>query len=105
MTWKWIINLGDSLRALSRIPTVIIDGGLYVGMGITSVALACLSTDEAAKFVSPAPLFWIKMFLAVMDAVFLNLKMFRSNSFATHQQEKKQKEDQTQFFAKQKENG
>lgn len=103
--WRWIQSLVDSLMGLTRIPPVIFDGGLYVGMGITSVTLACLSTDEAAKFLAPATLFWTRTILAVMDAVFLNLKMFRSTGFAQHQQQKKEREGQTEFLAKQKENG
>lgn len=104
-TPKWITNLLDSLMALHKIPPVFIDGGLYVGMGVTSAMIAALSLDEAAKWVAPATLFWLKCALAVLDGVFLNLKMFRSTGYAQHLDEKKQREGQTEFFAKQKENG
>lgn len=62
-----------------------LDGLLYVLIAIFGAITACMSTDEAAKYLEPETLFWIRTTASVNSAGFLALKMFRSTSFADHQ--------------------
>ena len=70
------------------VPPVIIDGALYVGIAFFGALTAGFGTDEAAKYVEPEKLFWIRLVCGPMGASFLALKMFRSTGYAHHQQEK-----------------
>ena len=101
MTWKWITNTVDSLR---NIPDVWIDCGLYIGMGLTSFWALFFGTDEAAKYIAAAPLFWLKCTVGTLDAGFLAAKLFRSTAFAGHVQ-KRETDETTRLIKKQMENG
>lgn len=43
-----------------------------------------LGTDEAAKFIAPATLFFVRMASTVIAAGLLSLKMFRSTTYADY---------------------
>lgn len=83
----------------SGIPSVFIDGLIYGLIAFFTAWTAILSSDDAAKYIVPAVLFWSKGFCGAANAVLLALKMYRSTSFADHQKEKKDKEN-TQFITK-----
>lgn len=51
-------------------------------MAVTSASLLFLGTDEAAKFIEPATLFWLRGLVGIVDAVALALKGFTSQTFA-----------------------
>ena len=70
---------------LGSIQPVFLDGLLYVLIAIFGAITACMSTDEAAKYLEPETLFWIRTTASVGGAAFLALKMFRSTAFADHQ--------------------
>jgi hypothetical protein len=74
-----------------------IDGLTYVLLAFVTAVVATLSSDEAAKYIRHDVLFVIKSFFQANGAALLALKMFRSTSFAEHQQKKK---DATAFFRK-----
>jgi len=105
MTWKWVTNVIDSMKSLAKISPAFIDGFLYVMMGVTGFAVMYLGTDDAAKYMVPATQFWLLFVIGIIDSALLGLKMFRSTGFADHKAEKKEKENNTQVFTKQKENG
>jgi len=75
-------------QKLKDIPAVMIDGALYVGIAFTGAVTAAFGTDEAAKFVAPAALFWVRAACAPLAASLLALKMFRSTGYAQHQHDK-----------------
>jgi hypothetical protein len=89
MTWKFISNLGDTIRS---VPDVWIDCGLYIGMGLTSFWALFFGTDEASKYIAAAPLFWLKCTVGSLDALLLAAKLFRSTAFAGHVEQKRSDE-------------
>jgi len=95
----------DGLKSLVNIPGMWIDGALYVCLALTGFWMIFFGTDEAAKYVAPTILFWSKGVIGSLDAAFLALKLFRSNTFAVHTAEQKQKTGNTEILRKQTENG
>ena len=67
------------------VPLVWIDGTLYLLVALFGYLQTAFGTDEAAKYISPAPLFWIKTGIGALAASVLSLKLFRSTAFAEHQ--------------------
>jgi hypothetical protein len=76
------------LDFISKIPPLAIDGTLYVSASLFAFLMTQFGTDEAAKFISPTVLFWLKIFVGSVGNAALNLKMFRSTSFADYQAKK-----------------
>lgn len=74
---------------LASIPAVFTDGLVYVLLAWCGAWGAVFASDEAAKYLAPQLLFWIKSMCATSGAALLSIKMFRSTSFADHQAEKK----------------
>ena len=66
------------------IPTAYLDGALYCGIAFFGALAAGFGSDEAAKYVAPAMLFWLRTACGVSSATLLALKMFRSTAFADH---------------------
>ena len=62
--------------------TLVIDGGTYVLIAFFTAISAGIGTDEAAKYISPAVLFWLRLFSFVMGQSILAFKTFRSTSYA-----------------------
>lgn len=73
----------------SSIPAVFIDGLLYVLLAFFSFWTGSFSSDDAGKYISPIALWWGKQVLGSVAAGLLAVKMYRSTSFADHQQQKK----------------
>ncbi len=74
------------------IRAVHIDFGLYIAIAVCSAFVAMFSSDDAAKYLNPALLWWIKNIFIVLGAGFLSAKMFRSTQFG----DDKQKQTETQ---------
>lgn len=74
------------------IRAVHIDFGLYIAIAVCSAFVAMFSSDDAAKYINPATLWWIKNIFIVTGAGFLSAKMFRSTQFG----DDKQKQHETQ---------
>jgi hypothetical protein len=72
---------------------VFVDGLLYVLIAIVGATSAVLTSDDAAKYISPTLLFWLKSFFQLFGAGLLAMKMFRSTSFAEHVEKKKRNGD------------
>ncbi len=83
----------------NSIPAVFIDGTLYVSVGLFTFLVAGFSSDDAAKWISAHTLFWLKLSVGAVGNIALNLKMFRSTTFAEHQELKKKSGD-TGFITK-----
>jgi hypothetical protein len=81
----------------ASIPSVFIDGCLYVCIAALAAITAFVASDDAAKYITPEILFWGKGVLSVASASIVAVKMFRSTSFAEHQEKKK---NGTQFIVK-----
>jgi hypothetical protein len=71
------------------IPSVFMDGFLYVCIAALTAITAFVTSDDAAKYIPPEVLFWGKGILSILAACVVSIKMFRSTSFAEHQAEKK----------------
>ncbi len=61
-----------------------LDAFLYILLGTLPTVVAMLTGDEAAKFISPAGVFFGKWGIATVSAAAGSLKAFRSPSFARH---------------------
>jgi hypothetical protein len=72
----------------AAVPTVWIDGTLYVCIALLTFVNGYIGTDEAAKYIAPAALFWGKFAVGSLSASALAVKLFRSTAFADHQAEK-----------------
>ena len=80
---NWILNLID------KTPAVVIDGLLYMSAGLFAFLMTQFGNDEAAKWVEPKSLFWLKTWTGAMANASLNLKMFRSNALNDYRNQKK----------------
>jgi len=91
------------IRALSRyfsnVPPMFIDGCLYACLGVFTFWGTFFGSDEAAKHMSTEVLFWTKCLVGTGSSFFLAVKLFRSTSFADHQEAKKQTGN-TEFLVK-----
>ncbi len=68
------------------------DGLLYVCIALFGAATAAFGSDEAAKYIEPEALFWLRTSCGIISAGLLSLKMFRSTSFSEHLEAKKQEQ-------------
>lgn len=80
---KWAASYFASL------PPVFVDGCLYIWIAILTALTAILGSDDAAKYISPEVLFWMKAVVNMCNAAAIALKMFRSTQYAEHVAEKK----------------
>lgn len=87
------------IKALSNyfggIKPVFIDGALYAIIAFLIFSQSYLGGDEAAKYVTPALKFWINYTIGGLGAFFGAVKMFRSTTYAEHQETKR---TETQLF-------
>lgn len=72
-------------KYFSEIPPVFLDGLTYVTLAVFLFVQGQLGTDEAANFLAPTTLFWFRTIIGAIGAGLLALKMFRSRTFADHQ--------------------
>jgi len=72
----------------SSLPSVFLDGLIYVLIAIFGFNQSVLSSDEAIKFIAPWLLFMLKWLNGGAAAGLLAMKLFRSTAFAEHQQKK-----------------
>lgn len=93
---RWTYNY---FTKLPPIPSTYIDGCLYVLIAVFGALLTTIGSDEAAKWVAPVWLFWLRTTASVMLAAVTALKMYRSTGFADHIEQKKT-EAETVFINK-----
>ncbi len=74
----------------STITPMYVDGALYVSIAIFGFLSTVFGGDEAAKYVNPEAVFWIKTTIGTFSAGLLALKLYRSTAFADHLADKKQ---------------
>lgn len=74
---------------LAGVPPVFIDGLLYALVALFAFLQNQFGSDDAAKFISPVVLFWLKTAVGSMGAAVLSIKLYRSTAFAEHQAQKK----------------
>ncbi len=72
------------MKFIANIPTFWIDCLLYFAIAVLASAQGIAGSDEAAKYIDLAVLFYIKSFAAISLAGIGALKMFRSTAFADH---------------------
>lgn len=90
-----------SFNYFKTIPSVYIDGFIYVAIAVLQFLAAAFGDDESAKYIGPLTLYWLKRIVGTLAAGFLALKLYRSTAFADHVKEKKEetktwkKEDET----------
>lgn len=65
---------------------VVFDGLIYALIAACAAMTASMSSDDAAKFIAPLVLFWIKTTAAVTGSTLLAVKMYRSTTFAEYKQ-------------------
>ena len=63
---------------------MVFDGIIYVMVQMLTVLSTQFGTDEAAKYIEPTMLFWIKIVIGELAAGALAVKMFRSTTFADY---------------------
>lgn len=63
---------------------VVFDGIVYVLIQCLLVLSTQFGTDEAAKYISPVTLFWLKIGIAEGAAAVLAIKLFRSETYARY---------------------
>lgn len=90
------------IKEAMTIPPVVIDGAVIIAIQMLTYLQTSFGTDEAAKWIAPMTLFWIKVSIGEFAAGLLALKMFRSTAYASYQQDKKD-ENNTKIFVKQQE--
>ncbi len=79
------------------LPSVFIDGAIYVMLAIMTANAVMLASDNAFKYISGEMLFYITWSNAVINSGLLAAKMFRSTAFADHKQKEK---DETAMIAR-----
>lgn len=89
----------NTLKAIADyfngIPSVFIDGLLYVMIGVLAFLLAVFSSDDAAKYIEAETLFWTKVWIGGTNAAVVAAKMFRSTQFAEHRAYKEEERKKT----------
>ena len=88
LVWILIRDFLSRYSALATISPVFLDGTIYVLIQMLTVLSTQFGTDEAAKYISATPLFWIKIVIGELAAGALAVKMFRSQSYADHLRKK-----------------
>lgn len=73
---------------LSSIPAVFIDGLLYVCITWFTFNQSYFGSDEAAKYIPAAVMFWLNWVIGSIIMICTAIKMFRSTGFADHQAKK-----------------
>ncbi len=68
---------------------VVIDGLLYALVAMFGCLETEFSSDDAAKYIAPHTLFWIKAVVSVIAARALAVKLFRSTAYSDHVAQKK----------------
>lgn len=80
---KWTSNY------FKDVPPVFVDGAAFVLIQMLTFLTAAFGGDEAAKYISPKTLFWLKLIVGELAAGFLAFKMFRSTAYSQSIQDKK----------------
>lgn len=70
---------------------------LYCAIAFFTGWTAVLGTDEAAKYISPAALFWLRGLCGVTSGTLLAAKMFLSTSYADYKGKKDATTNTSQF--------
>jgi hypothetical protein len=65
-----------------NIRAVHIDGAIFVGIAITGAAASALGSVDAAIWVAPSTLWYVKNVFTAVAAGLLSLKMFRSQAYS-----------------------
>jgi len=63
---------------------MVLDALLYILLAILPASVAVFASDEAAKYIAPQNLFWIKNAISILGVAFGSLKAFRSMAWAQH---------------------
>ncbi len=84
---------------MKALPPVFIDGLLYALVALFAFLETQFGSDEAAKFIAPYLLFWLKLLAGASATTTLAIKLFRSTAFADHL--KKVNGGNTDFFGRQ----
>ncbi len=77
---------------------VVIDGLIYSSIAFFTAWSIVFTTDDAAKYIAPVMLFWLRSICQALGVLLVTLKGFRSTSFAEHLDEKK---SETAFLQRQ----
>ncbi len=72
------------------------DGLIYFLLAIFAFLQVQFGSDEAGKFIALQPLFWLKTITGAASAGLLALKLFRSRSYADHQDQKEKVASETE---------
>lgn len=81
------------LKRYAGVKPVVIDGILYVLIAVFGSFIACITSDEAYKYINPYFIFYSKTVAEMGLAGASALKMFRSTSYSDHLDDKKAAQD------------
>ena len=76
------------MTQLTSTRSMFIDAILFVLLATLPVVVAMFASDEAAKYMSPESIFWLKNLVAIFGAAMGSVKAYRSLGFAHHIHEK-----------------
>ena len=74
---------------MTTIRPVLFDGTIYVSIAMFGSMAAGLSSDDAAKYISAASLWYARNICTMIAAGLLALKMYRSTSYSNYVEERK----------------
>ena len=85
-------------KYFAGVSPMFIDGTLYALIALFAFLGTFFGSEDAAQYVHPVWLFWVKGIIGSLSAFLLAIKLFRSTSFADHQESKRT--GNTEFIAK-----
>lgn len=71
-------------KHFNGIRPVVLDGFLWVVIGINTTVLPLLSGKEAYEYVNPYVVWWLKFFLVAIGGGATSLRMFRDRGYARY---------------------
>ena len=74
----------------ANVPPMFLDGMLYCLISYFTVWVNTISSEDAAKYIEPQTLFYLKAHLSSIAQAFLAIKLFRSTSYADHKAAQKE---------------
>lgn len=72
-----------------------VDGVLYICIAVFGFLQTYFGSDDTYKYINPFVVFWILAVVGTLGAAAGALKMFRSNTYNEHLQEKKEEQGQS----------
>jgi len=83
-----------------KLRPVHIDGAIFVAIAVFGAGASALGSDDAAKYIAPATLWYVKNICTAIAAGLLSLKMFRSTAYSADVKIEAAKRGDTELITK-----